>query len=297
MSTPSAPPPPPPTAPGPRPPRERTWLYLGAGIAVAVVVTLVVLVVLPPSSSSGGGSGSALTYSGARPIADRTVANFQGGGWNLLLAAGVVPASTITVPVNGTEFANLSCTFTLVASFHNYTVAGFNGSRTSGEAPTWEFAYVNTGGTLVLVSVAGGSGTILGTLSGGSCSEAAILPTVPSGVVDSSQAAAAVAPYATGFLSAHPNASAVFGLGPGVFFGGSTLGLDWVVLYSTCPAHSLVVSTGLELNATVNAFTGAVITHHPVTNVTCAGSVPFTTVHRSGEATSTPLSLVARRRE
>jgi len=285
----------PPVAPGARPSRDRTWLFLGTGIAVAVAVTLVVLVVLPPSGS-GGGNGSTLTYSGARPVADRAVANFQGGGWNLLLAVGLVPPSTVTVPVNASGFTNLSCTFTLIASFHNYTVAGFNGSRTLGEAPTWEFAYVNGGGTIALVSVAGGTGTVLGTLSGGDCSEAAIFPTIPSGVVDSSQAAAAVTPYAGAFLTAHPDASAVFGLGPGALFGGSTLGLDWVILYNTCPLYSRSVTTGLELNATVNAYTGTVITHHPVTNVTCAASVVFSAVHPVGTGTSANGSWIAARR-
>jgi hypothetical protein len=214
-------------------------------------------------------------------VADRAVAGFEGGGWNLLFAAGLVSATSVTIPENATAFSNLSCTFAPVTPGANLSVPAYAGNRSAGLAPAWEFGYGSLANGIALVSVIDGQGVVVGTLTGGDCGVAAFLSSIPGNVIDSSQAAAAAQPYARDFLAADPNASAVFGLGPAAFFGGSGLGVEWVVLYSTCSAKGSVSPTGSEFNATVNALTGAVLTTHTASGVSC-GSGTFTAARSTG---------------
>ena len=243
---------------------------MAAVVAVVVVAGAAVVVVL--SSPSSTTTGSLLTYSGARSVADQTVSGFKGGGWNLLFAVGVAPAVAVTAPAGTpTTLANLSCTYNPEGSQRNATVPAFTGNRSAGLAPAWEFAYTaSLSGTIALVSVIDGVGNVTGTLTGGDCAYAGLLQISSSGVIDSSRAAAIVAPYARTFLAEYPNASAIYLLGPAVFLGSHGLTFDWMILYTTCSPTSGTLGTGSAFNATVNALNGTVVgTPHAISGVSC----------------------------
>jgi len=270
MSTPMnppAPPTPPPSSPSPPAPpvtpgsRSRKTLYVVVAVVVIVVVLLVAFIVLPSLTSSGGPSGP-LTYSGAKPIADGAMSGYQGGGWTLLFAAGLVTPTSETFPVNTSALGNLSssgCTYHIVTGAATYTVPAFTGNRSAGETPAWEFGYRNASDTLAFASVLNGTATVLATITGTECAFfAQLLTPIPGNVIDSSQAAADVAPDAGAFLAAHPNASGEFALLGGINFLGHTVPAEWSIIYTTCTLTPNPTGTGEMFNATVNALTGAV---------------------------------------
>ncbi len=252
-------------------------LYLGAAVVIAIAVLLVLVFVLPNLTGSGSGSGSTtavLTYSGARPVADRAAGGFAGGGWTLLFAAGLVSATTESIPSNTSALGNVSgCTFTLVGSIAGLSLPAYAGNRSSGAAPAWEFGYRNASDTIAIVSVINGTGMVLATLSGLECSIYAQLFTpIPSNVINSSEAAAAAEPRAAAFLAAHPNASAEFALVGGISFLGHGSGPEWSVMYSTCALSPSATGTGAGFNATVNALTGTVLGSNTTSNESCSSS-------------------------
>jgi hypothetical protein len=264
---------------------------------VVVVVLLVAFVVLPTLTTSGSGGGPAvLTYRGAAAIANRTAAGFAGGGWTLLFAAGIVSPTNETFTANATNLGNLTsyCTYTPVASFSNLTVPSFSGNRSSGESPAWEFGYRNSTDALAIVSVVNGQGTVLATLTGLACAfYAQLLSPVPGGVLDSSAAAAAVEPEAAGFLAAHPNASAEFGVIGGASLFGRSIPAEWSVAYSSCAFGPSAKGTGDQFNATLNALTGKLLGSNTTTGVACGGSTAAV-VGSPGIASALPAPVLAR---
>jgi len=276
MATPTTAPAPSSPSPAPAPParRRRTRAYLGAIGVVAVGIALVVFVVLPGLTGSGK-PPAVLTYSGARPVADRAVSGFQGGGWTLLFAAGLVSPTNESLPVNASTLGSFSgCSYTLNSAVHVFTLPGFTGNRSSGQSPAWEFVYRNGTDALAIVSVVNGSATVLATVTGETCSfYAGLVLGVPGSVIDSSRAAAAVESRAATFLASYPTASAAY-----VLFGGlppilgGTGTPEWTVVYSTCSVTSSANGTGSVFNATVNALTGAVLTTHTNASASCGGT-------------------------
>ena len=285
----------PPSPVTPSRPSRRTMLYLGVIAAVVIAVLLVVVFVLPGSTSSGS-AAAVLTYSGALPVASGAVAGFGGGGWTPVFAAGFVSAVNETEQVNSTDLANITTycsSVVLVSGATSLTVPAYSGNRSSGASPAWIIGFRNESGTLAVVSVLDGHAQVLLTLSGGYCSLYAQLFTpIPGSAIDSSQAAAAVQPYAAAFLAAHPNASAEYGLTAGAHFGTFRLGNTWSITYDTCPLSSSTGGTGDEFNATVNATSGQVITTHTSTDVSCgSGTISAEVAH---SPTIGSLSLAAR---
>lgn len=280
-STPSIPPPPPPSPPPARP--KRTMVYVVVIAVVVVAVLLLVVLAAPLFTGSGSTQAAAvLTYSGARPVADHAVSGFDGGGWTLLIAAGLVTTTTESIPVNDSALSNTTCTFTLVTSLSSLTLPGFAGNRSAGASPAWEFIYRNSTDALALVSVINGQGSVLATLSGLECAiYAQLFTAIPGNVIDSSQAAADVEPKAASFLAEYPNASAEFGLIGGVAFLGKGTGPEWSVQYNTCLLSPSATGTGSEFNATVNALTGKVLGTNTTTGVSC-GSSSTTAAHVIG---------------
>jgi hypothetical protein len=252
-------------------------LYLAAAVAIAIAVLLVLVLVLPNLVGSGSGSGSAaavLTYSGARPVADRTAGGFAGGGWTLLFAAGLVSATAVSVPSNTSALGNITgCTFTLVGNIAGLSLPAYAGNRSSGAAPAWEFGYRNSSDTIAIVSVIDGQGMVLATLTGFECSlYAQLFSPVPADVINSSAAAAAVEPKAASFLAEYPNASAEFALVGGVSIFGHGIVSEWSVMYSTCALSPSATGTGAGFNATVNAVTGAVLGSNTTSNESCSSA-------------------------
>jgi hypothetical protein len=270
LSTPAAPPSPPTRRP------NRRVLYIIAGAAVVVVVLLLAVVLLPssssPSSNPGGNAATNLTYSQAAPIAGKAVSGYAGGGWALLFAVGLDSNTTESFPANATSVISSNCTFTASGSTSSLTLPGTSVSRSAGESPAWEFAYRNGAGTIAVADVLSGQGSVLGTLSGMCVSFFGLLAPVPSHVIDSSVAAAAVEPNASSFLTAHPNASAEFGLIGGVsFLGLGGVGAEWSIDYSTCSLSATATGTGATFNATVNATTGKVL-NSTTSTASCSSS-------------------------
>lgn len=297
MSTPIPPAAPPSPSP-PRAPRNLSPVYVAVGVAVAIAAVLVVFFVVSPltASTSGGSGASILTYQQARPIADHAAGGFQGGGWTLLFAVGLVSPTNESFPTNTSLFnSSLGCTFNPVVNLVGLTLPGYSGNRSLGEAPAWEFGYVNSDDTAIaVVSVIQGQGTVLGTLTGLECSIAAeLVKAVPGNAIDSSQAAAAVRPMAAPFLSAHPNATAEFALVGQFSLAGHTVGPEWSVVYSTCPLSATASGTGSEFNATVNAVSGAVLTNHSG-SVSCEASSTTTAVRTAGAPSGGSGFLLAR---
>ncbi len=280
----------PPAAAPPAPARRpnRVPLYVAVGAIAVVLLLLLVLVAAPMLTGSGKGGSSPvdMTYAHAKPIADQAVANFQGGGWVAVVGSGVAPENTTVVPVNATSVAtSTNCSLNVSAGApSSLTVPAYNGTRTSGVAPLWTFVYKNVVGLAAVVVVLNGQATVLGTISGGTCASVfAFLSPIPSNVVDSSVAAAAVAGAAAPFLASYPNASTVYALLGGINFGVLSSGPQWTVLYTTCPAVSAgSTAVGAQFNATVNGTTGQLISTHTATGVSCG----------SGSSGTTPLASV-----
>jgi hypothetical protein len=239
-------------------------------VVVVILLLLLATQVVPPGSSSKS-TGSALTYSQARPIADRSVASYPGGSWTLLLAAGLDSPTAESIPTNSTTSGTANCTLTLASGLPaNLSVSAFTGSRTAGVAPVWEFLYRNSAGLVAVVSVDNGAGSVLGTIGGTTCQFLfGLFSPVPSTVIDSSQAAAAAQSDAATFLSQYPNASAEFGLIGGVSFL-AHIPTEWEVVYTTCSVGVASSGLGTRFNATVNATSAQVTFFQTKTNVSCA---------------------------
>ena len=256
-------------------------LYVVGAVVVVVVVVLVAFVVLPSLSSSGGASGP-LTYAKAEPIASGAMSGYQGGGWSVLFAVGLATPTSESFPTNTSALGNLSssgCTYHLVTSASSYTIPGFIGNRSSGETPAWEFGFRNTSYTLAIASVINGQASVLATITGTECAFfAELLTPIPANVIDSSQAAADVQPYAQAFLSAHPNATAEFAVLGGLNFLGRTTPTEWSVIYTTCAVTPNSSGTGEQFNATVNGLTGAVSGVQTNNSAVC-GSTTITAAH------------------
>lgn len=250
-------------------------------IVVVLLLVLVLAGAFSPSSSSGGSSSGALSYKQARPIAASAIAGYQGGGWALLFAAGYAVNQTYNLPLNlsSSALAGSSCTFTPAPGVSsNVTLPGISGNLTSGYASGWVFAYRNGASDLALVEVASGHGTVVGTLSGSSCTSLfALLSTIPANAIDSTQAAAAVSVQSSAFRATYPNASALYGLIGGVNFLGLTMGPQWSVEYSTCPLLGASGATGTTFNATVDALNGTVAYYQTTSGVVCSSSTPSNT--------------------
>jgi len=303
MSTPMNPPvpstppsPSPPTLSTPSAPKSRKMLYVVVAVVAVVVVVLIAFVVLPSLTSSSGGSSGPLTYSGARSVAGSTMSGYQGGGWSLLAAIGLDSSTNASLPVNTSALGNLTsfgCAFHLSAGVTSITVPAFTGNRSSGEAPTWAFGYRNST-AIAITSVVNGQATVLGTLTGTSCSIAAQFVTpLPGNVIDSSQAASDVEPYAATFLADHPDASAAFELHGAFSFENASSPAAWIVAYSTCSLSEHSTGTGTVFNATVNALTGAVSGVHTNSSASCTLNV--TTASPDGGSPIAPIPVASLR--
>jgi len=268
-------------------------LYIVAAVAVVVVVLLVAFVILPAITSSGGPSGP-LTYSGAKPVADSAMSGYDGGGWTLLFAVGLVTPTSESFPTNTSALGNLSssgCTYNIVTSASTYTVPAFTGSRSSGETPAWEFGYRNGTDALGIASVINGKASVFATITGAECAFfAQLLTPIPGNVIDSSQAAADVAPDAGAFLAAYPNASAEFAILGGVNFLGHTLPAQWSVVYTTCTVTPNPTGTGARFNATVNALSGTVSGVETNNSAVCGNTSITAAAPVHGAPSSTPVA-------
>ncbi len=243
--------------------RRRLAGYAGT-VAILVVALLLLAWVLSAGgapSSTGPGPGL-LTYRGAEPVANSSVSGYPGSPWVARLAVGIDSPVGATVPVNLSLATGLSCTLTPSSGTStNVTVPAFFGNLSEGTSPLWEFAFVDASGTVALVSVTNGVSTVLGTLTGACATLFGLLSPIPANVIDSSVAAAAVAADARPLLTNPTNTSGLFVLTGGYNLPGFSAGPQWHVVYTTCSLAVPTSASGLTFNATVDAFSGAVVSN------------------------------------
>jgi hypothetical protein len=239
-------------------------------VAVAIAVLLLGLIFSGVIQLGKSSPGADETYSQAAPIASQAASSYQGGGWALIIAAGLDSQSVRTVAINSSG-GTQNCSFTPAVGFTgSVNVPSFSGNLTSGIAPAWEFLFRNGGGAILAVLVLDGTAEIAGTISGGLCGAIfAFFSAIPSNAIDSSVALGLVASSAQPFLSQYPHANVSFGLVGGVSFLGAGTGARWAVMMSTCAFGAVSGSTGAEYNATVNAVTGTLLYSQTQTSVPC----------------------------
>jgi hypothetical protein len=132
--------------------------------------------------------------------------------------------------------------------------------------------YRNGAGTVAVVLVINGQATVFGSIGGGICASIfGLFSTIPSSVIDSPQAAGAVASNATAFFHQYPDANATFDLSGGFSFFGKTVGPRWGIQFSTCSFGGSPIGNGAEFNATVSATSGAVTYSETRAALLCGG--------------------------
>ncbi|MCI4337141.1 MAG: hypothetical protein L3K17_08150 [Thermoplasmata archaeon] len=251
--------------PGPAPRGRRTGLYVAvAAVAVAVLIllSLAAVGVLPWFSNPPSGPED---FASARQVGQSAANGYPGGPWTLVAAAGVLPSTAVTAPLNGTGLTSSlgsGCLFTPLASGNVTVQPAQNVSR--GTATEWLLVFRNSADTALIVSDNARIGTLVGTITGTTCTGLlAVLNAIPSTAVDSTTAvAAADADGGYAFLRANPGASAAMAIIGGYsvsFF--STPG-EWLVEYSTCALSltgTVSPTSGMQFLANVSMSTGAVL--------------------------------------
>jgi hypothetical protein len=252
------------------------------GVAAAVIAVIIVLAVVLSSTGNPAPStpSGAITYGQAAPGSNYSVRSFQGTtGWSLLFVAGLAAPTGEPAAIALSDLGDSNCTVTPTSGHSgNITMPAFTGTPTSGHAPLWEFFYQNSStDTVAIVVVEDGSATVLGTIASPECTAIFnILNPIPAKVLDSPAIGSAVAANASAFLTAHPGASAVYGLIGPLFelFPVGANGAKWVVEFSTCPITPDPTGVGAEYNASVNASSGAVFYAQTVPSESCVSDPP-----------------------
>lgn len=256
------------------PKKSRMPLVLAVVVVVVIVVVVLALALagvipgLGHSNNSNSGSG---TFSQSMSAA-QSAANGQGSGYEPIYADGFASSLAVSLPLSVLESALTGggCTFTAISTIASFTVSA-SGNISQGNSADWLFFMHNASELLIIVVVAG-SATVLGSLSGATCSSnfSAVQP-IPSTVVDSPTVALALdqrGGYA--FLHAHsPVIATAFILGP-ISVGGFTEAASWQAGYSACNP-GVAGSSGAEITASLNAETGTV-TAVSNTTVSCGFS-------------------------
>lgn len=229
-----------------------------AVVAVFLVAGLWAVGFLSLTSSS---STTAVSYSTAASVADSASAGYDGGGWMLIGAAGVTmhDGSSLQLPSYGPV-----CPMH-VAPGMNGVSAMFPGydDPGSGVSPGWEMTYRNSSGAFLLVMVLNGKAQVVGAAYGTDCLLYPFARGVPSSVVDSTAAVAAIN-HAGGsaFLAAHSSVSSVISVTGGFSvraFPSPPPNASWGVIYSSCGGGPGMMATGSAFIGWANATTGTVL--------------------------------------
>lgn len=233
-----------------------------AGVVVVVIVVVILALaltgVIPGLGGSNKSGSSAQTFSQSMSAA-QSAANGQGSGYTPIYADGFTSTTAVSLPAATLEGAlsGTICTFSAISTVASFSVPS-SGNLSLGTSADWLFLMHNSTKLLVVV-VASGSATVLGSLTGSTCvSTFAMVQAIPTTVVDSSTASLALdvrGGYA--FLKAHPTALATdFIFGP-VTVLGHTQDATWDVGYAACDPSASGTS-GPQIDASVDAQTGAV---------------------------------------
>jgi hypothetical protein len=219
---------------------------------------------------NGGGGGNPISYKTALPLAQGAANGVPPGAWVPMLAGGVdLLAEYSNSSRPGT---NSSCTVTNATSWP--TIPAYTGDYSNGLLSWWVFGFYHSSThTVLLVYVQAQTATVLGEISGTNCTGSfAYLSGLGSGIIDSTDAAHAIASADANYVSANPTASAFFVVFSGVTFGNYSISPEWSVSFTTCAPTG--GSTGNNFTATVNATSGAVLSTNETTGEPC-GSTPY----------------------
>ncbi len=277
--------------PGPAPRRARGRWPIVVLVAIGVVLAAVAVVFLLGGSSSAGGSG--VSYSSAArsaaPVANATA----GGPWTLVVAAGIALAQSTLTAGNGS--LGSGCTYTSPSGGTIPTqlfVPAFSGSFASGVAPWWGLIYYRAATqSALLVNVVNGSAEALLVATGSCTSSFQSFAPIPSSVVDSSVAAAAVW-KAGGSAFASQHSGVPLNMEMALLGGGSTClvtaGPCWVVHYSPCNPLTSVGPSGSQPSYTsiVDGSTGGQLIALANSTTCSTGSTPLGSVLGLGSPTA-----------
>jgi hypothetical protein len=262
------------------PPRSRRrWIP----VIVVVVAAAVILAALAASGDfhlGSSGNPADETYSQALGVAQSGASSAGGGPWTAVAAAALVSATTVSEPAtNLTNATGVSgCTFHWIGGTPSHlSVAATPSSAAAGTSAFWEFVLKNVSNSLLVETVAQGSASALVDLSGGYCATAAgVLQPLTSSVVNSPTVIAAVDSVGgAAFLSAHANASELWGVIGGATFLTISTEPEWFVDYTSCSVTAAASQHGFVFNATVNGLSGTV-TNHTSGAAICSITIPTT---------------------
>jgi hypothetical protein len=270
---------------GPSPPAplvRRLWPVLVVVVALGVFLALVAAGVFNSTSSSA----ATPTYSGASGPANHTAGQVPGGPWDLVLAVAFDTPTAVTVPVGTSVGTN--CTLVPADTGPTPTslyVPAFHGNLGSGESPWWGMIYdQRSTHQILLVQVLNGTAKALAVGSGPCSASFQNLTTVPSNVVDSSEAASAAwSQGGSAFAAAYSSLSLSMEMG---LVGGGTVrgvpvGTEWAIQISPCGVFGSGGPSGKQpdFETLVDAKTGSVT----------VASASTTTCGTSGVLVVTPL--------
>jgi hypothetical protein len=245
-------------------------------IAVVAVAALAAAGVLRLGTSSSGPAADE-TFSQALGRAQSESSSTSGGPWTAVAGAAVLTTVAVSEPAsnltNSKQFAD--CTVTWTGSLPSVlTVPATPAGAATGTSAYWFFVLKNGTNALEVESVSEGAVTPLITVYGGECSVLATdLDAFPGGMPDSPAVIAAVnAAGGSAFLSAHANATQLWGVDGGVTVYGITIEPEWTIAYTTCSATASSSQAGAVFNASVNGLTAAVTSHNTSAAASCGTS-------------------------
>ncbi|MCI4337142.1 MAG: hypothetical protein L3K17_08155 [Thermoplasmata archaeon] len=255
-------------------------MLIVAAVVVVVVVVLVLALALsgaiPGLGGSGNSSSSGQAFSQSLTSAQSASNGFQGGGYSAFLADGFASTTAVSFPTNllTGDISTGVCTFTSTSSLASFTVPAA-GNLSQGTAADWLFLMHNSAGGIIIVIVTGGSATVLGTLTGTTCTTTfSEFQALPSNMADSTTAALAL-DHAGGyaFLRAHSTAISSMGATGAISVAGFGTSAMWSVGYAGCNP-SVNTSSAPEIRASVTA--NGSLSSVSNTTVSCALGAPPT---------------------
>ena len=225
-------------------------------VVVAGTATTQAIVFTPSSGGTAVDSAQAMT------IGASTVQGYNGQSWYPVLAISFTQPTTSTQPL-GTFTSG--CTYSGPSTV---SVPGFSGSLTSGDSAFWFLIYNQTGysSNHVAVTVSDGTGSVLGSITGSSCSITQFVDLNGVTLLTSAQAVAAAnsGGNVTAFVNSHGTLYAEMALA-GVHIGGSTVYI-FTLAWATCSFINPTPGSGIELMWSVDAQNGISVGSGTVTS-------------------------------
>lgn len=243
--------------PSSRSPRRRRWKW-GLGVGVAIIVILLVISgefpgipgLFPSNHSTNG-----LSFATARSIAD-SMAEKLFGSSQLIFATGVANNRTYATALQNVTGSSCPLSGGNTARF---VLPAAEGNLTLGLAPAWVFQYVLGPNSTFYVGVVNGSAVYYGEFVRAPTQNCIGIfstpyPDLPSGLIDSPQAASSAAPEATNFLRDNSIHLVFYSISEQSLLNTEVF-YPWALYYETCDFGT--VGAGLGLFVGINGVTGS----------------------------------------